>query len=255
MDPNSFDFDKSDIHIKYDVARKLPDDTMDLWMDEIQGLVVRDMKFIVDLGCGTGRFSEPLQKRFNATVIGIDPSDNMLNVARAKVRNDKIRFINGSSSSIPILHEVSMVFMSMCYHYFHHEIDEVIVELDRILEHGGYIIVRNTTKEDGADLRLFDFFPGAESSSAGRMPSEDTIIESMSKRFALVKSKVVTQRFANNREEYLSKIGERGLSSLKMLSDDQFEEGMSRLKRHMDESANVDDLLYEGIHLMVFQKA
>jgi len=64
MDPNSFDFDKSDIHVKYDIARKLPDDTMDLWMDEIHGLVTRDVKFIFDLGCGTGRFSEPLQKRF-----------------------------------------------------------------------------------------------------------------------------------------------------------------------------------------------
>ena len=31
--------------------------------------------------CGTGRFSENLQKTFNASVIGIDPSQKMLNVA------------------------------------------------------------------------------------------------------------------------------------------------------------------------------
>jgi ubiquinone/menaquinone biosynthesis C-methylase UbiE len=39
---------------------------------------------VLDLGCGTGRFSEALAAQFDAHVIGLDPSLKMLQVAREK---------------------------------------------------------------------------------------------------------------------------------------------------------------------------
>ena len=41
-----------------------------------------EMSLVIDLGCGTGRFSELLAAHFSAQVIGIDPSLKMLDQAR-----------------------------------------------------------------------------------------------------------------------------------------------------------------------------
>ena len=112
MNPNNFDFDRSDIHLKYNAARKLPDATVRLWMDEIAKSVAYKIDTIIDLGCGTGRFSEPLQRRFDADVIGVDPSEKMLGVAKSEISNGRIRFAPGNALSIPVNHTVSMVFMS-----------------------------------------------------------------------------------------------------------------------------------------------
>jgi len=44
---------------------------------------ISSSKRILDLGCGTGRFSAALRARFEAEVIGIDPSKKMLEQARS----------------------------------------------------------------------------------------------------------------------------------------------------------------------------
>ena len=79
------DYDKSTIPAVYDQARGLAPDVLQRWLD----LVARDARpaqgsLIVDVGCGTGRFCEPLAERFAARVMGVDPSEQMLEVARKK---------------------------------------------------------------------------------------------------------------------------------------------------------------------------
>jgi trans-aconitate methyltransferase len=42
------------------------------------------ISLVVDLGCGTGRFSEMLAAELGARVIGLDPSEKMIDQARRK---------------------------------------------------------------------------------------------------------------------------------------------------------------------------
>ena len=61
------DYDASAISTVYDEARGLAPERLQQWID----LVARDAaprkgSLIVDFGCGTGRFSEPLAERFCA---------------------------------------------------------------------------------------------------------------------------------------------------------------------------------------------
>lgn len=96
------DYDSSTIATVYDNARSLSAEGLDLWL----GLVARDASppegcLIVDLGCGTGRFSLPLAERFKAHVIGVDPSQKMLDEARKKRSTGRVEFRQAPAHALP----------------------------------------------------------------------------------------------------------------------------------------------------------
>jgi trans-aconitate methyltransferase len=69
------DYDATEIASTYDRGRDHGAEFLDLWMNVVSAHV-KDQRIetILDLGCGPGRFSQGLAARFDAKVIGIDPS-------------------------------------------------------------------------------------------------------------------------------------------------------------------------------------
>jgi ubiquinone/menaquinone biosynthesis C-methylase UbiE len=96
------DYDKTAIATTYDAARGYRPEAMRQWLDRVAAHAPRDLKLIVDLGCGTGRFTHPLAERFNARVIGVDPSTKMLEGARAKLSNGRVTFLQASAEGLPL---------------------------------------------------------------------------------------------------------------------------------------------------------
>jgi ubiquinone/menaquinone biosynthesis C-methylase UbiE len=72
------DYDKSNIAATYDEARGLTVVRQRRWRDLLAAHVERSrISLIVDLGVGTGRFSEILAAEFGARIIGLDPSEKV----------------------------------------------------------------------------------------------------------------------------------------------------------------------------------
>jgi ubiquinone/menaquinone biosynthesis C-methylase UbiE len=70
---------------RYDAARDLPAQTKALWLDAIKSSIsTQNIRKILDLGCGTGRFTVALAEAFGCPVAGIDPSEAMLRVATSQ---------------------------------------------------------------------------------------------------------------------------------------------------------------------------
>jgi len=66
----AMDYDKSDIASIYDEARTLTPERLGQWLDLLSTHIDRNaISLIIDLGCGTGRFSEPLAAHFGVRVI------------------------------------------------------------------------------------------------------------------------------------------------------------------------------------------
>jgi Methylase involved in ubiquinone/menaquinone biosynthesis len=66
-----------------------------------------------------GTLSQGLAARFDAKVIGIDPSEKMLDQARSKDPDHRIRYEAGRGESIPPPdNSIDLIFMSMIFHYF-----------------------------------------------------------------------------------------------------------------------------------------
>src|SRR5215469_14332310 len=69
------DYDESAIARIYDEARALTPERLRQWRDVLaMDIDCSRISAIVDLGCGTGRFTQLLATHFQAEVIGIDPS-------------------------------------------------------------------------------------------------------------------------------------------------------------------------------------
>src|SRR5690348_16249096 len=86
------DYDKSDIAKVYDAARRLSPEGLALWLDLLAKHVPPGTPRIVDLGCGTGRFTRALADHFIAHVTAVDPSEKMLEQARAQVVTPRVTF-------------------------------------------------------------------------------------------------------------------------------------------------------------------
>src|SRR6202022_3110737 len=81
----SMDYDQSGIATTYDEARALTPTRRRRWQRLLSAHVDRSaISLAIDLGCGTGRFSEMLAAEFGARVIGLDPSEKMVDQARRK---------------------------------------------------------------------------------------------------------------------------------------------------------------------------
>lgn len=223
-------------------------------MNAIREVIRTPVHTIIDLGCRTGRFCRALQTAFNTDVIGVDPSEQMLTVAQRSVGSARMRVVRGSAKEILVGERAGMIFMAMSFHYFQNEMSRVTRELDRVLGDGGFVVIPNNTREIVPLLKVFDFLPAARTASIERMPSEAAVIEKMGERFQLVAKRVVTQKYADDVDDYLAKISARGLSSLKMLDDREFFSGLESLKRYLKRVNDPKDFLSEEIGLFVLRK-
>ena len=227
VDYNSKGFGKT-----YVASRELPAETLSQWLDAIaEWMPPAAAPVIVDLGCGTGRFVEPLAQRFKAKVIGIDPAYDMLKEAKTQSTTPGVHHMCARAEALPICdNSVDLVFLSMVYHHLADR-DAALHEIRGVLCPGGRLIIRNATKENIKPLDWIAHFPEARELELRRIPTRADISgEVLAAGFRLCSQEAVTQVFAATYSEYYRKISMRSLSTLHLISDEAFAAGLRRLK-------------------------
>jgi SAM-dependent methyltransferase len=249
-----FDYDTSDLHLRYVEARRIAPQTMAMWLDAIARHVPgHEIRTIVDLGSGTGRFVAPLQQRFSAYVVAVDPSRNMLGVAAA-AHAPHCGYLQAAAGRLPLRDACAdLVFASMMWHHVPDK-PEAGREIARVLRAGGYLCVRTATLE-ALDSELYlRFFPSARKVNEAIMPSRRDLISCLEHcGLALTHHGVVRHPQNRSPREYAERVGLRGFSDLASISDAEFRSGMERLRRHcalipQDREVAVD------VDLFVFRK-
>ena len=216
----------------YAVSRELPTETLKQWLDAIARWVPPGAKpVILDVGCGTGRFTEPLAHCFASTVIGLDPACEMLGKAKAQFVTTDVYQICGRAEALPVRdNSIDLAFLSMVYH---HLADRscALRELGRVLPAGGRLIIRNATRENIEKLEWIVHFPEARELELRWIPVRAEVAgELRCAGFGLCAQEAITQTFAATYSDYYRKISMRSLSSLLLISDAAFEAGRKRLK-------------------------
>lgn len=245
------DYDQTDMPQNYDRGRSPPDGVLEMWLDRIAAAVAgHSISTIVDLGCGTGRFSERLSRRFNADVVGVDPSEKMLAQARAKPLSHRVTFVRGSGEEIPCATaSVEMIFSSMAFHHLRSP-GQVARECHRVLRDAGVVCIRNSTRERSSPYEAH--FPDYRR-ALEILPAKDEISDAFaSNGFALRRHEVVPHMMAKNLADLAEKAAFRADSTLQRLTDEDFETGLSKMRR---EAKGADEPAMIDIDLFVFAKS
>lgn len=105
----------------------------------IKDLNIKQNSKILDICCGTGDITKVTNKLYpTASVVGVDFSENMLNLAR--IKNPNNRFINASATNLPFNdNEFDFVTISFGLRNIENR-DKVICEIYRVLKDGGVFL-------------------------------------------------------------------------------------------------------------------
>jgi SAM-dependent methyltransferase len=218
------DYDKTEIATRYDKARALEPGTLRLWKNTLAAHVDQTLiSLVIDLGSGTGRFSELL-----AT------------------------YLRGEAESLPLQDGCAdLAFMSMVYHHFADPV-AVVQECHRVLRPGGYVCVRNSTRESEFPHR--HFFPAMERLIDSDLPSRLEIETAFTANgFGLVVCEVAIQTTAPNWPSFIEKTALRADSFLARLSDEDFQQGMAAM-RNQNHGIKEDEAVSEEIGWFVFTR-
>jgi len=186
---------------------------------------------ILDLGCGTGRFSEGLASRFAACVVGIDPSEKMLEQACRKQQRNGVRYQRAVAEAIPLVDgAVDMIFMSMSFHHFR-DPDRAARECRRVLRPDGILAVRTGTREQIQSYPYVPFFPGTRSMLEDVLPDRPGLCAVFERvGFRCVESQIVTQTIAPDWAAYADKLSAGADSVLARLSEDELGRGIDAIR-------------------------
>jgi ubiquinone/menaquinone biosynthesis C-methylase UbiE len=244
------DYDKTAIAATYDAARSYRPDIMARWLDLVASHLSSSPSLIVDVGCGTGRFTHPLAERFRqARVIGIDPSETMLASARSKLANGQVEFRQAPAEELPVADgSADVVFMSMMLHHLDDR-PRAARECARVLGSEGRLIVRNSTRDSLYPQKRF--FPGFQAIVDSQLPSRDEIVVMFERAgLPLEGYRLVPQPVAESWQELADKLALRADSFIVRLPQSAFEVGMAALRAHAERED--PQQVVEHIHFFAF---
>jgi SAM-dependent methyltransferase len=228
---------------------------MGLWLDAIaKHIPPNEIITILDVGCGTGRFAAGLANTFDANVIGFEPSLTMLSEAERNVVHPRVTFCNADAQRLPVNDQSAcMVFLSMVYHHIE-DPDLAAREFHRVLRPGGFVCIRNSTRDLLDRVPYLKYFPIGAEFNRRRLPSQhDVIVTMQNGNLSLQEHQVIEQVLADSAGEYRDKICRRALSDLAALSDAEFDAGVLRMSEAVDRN-ELSEPIIEPIDLFIFNR-
>lgn len=140
--------------------------------DFYAGVIGERPQLVADVGCGTGSFAIRLA-RAGHHVVGVDPSREMLRVARSRSGEELVRWIDGDATDLP---DEAFDSAIMSGHAFQNLLtdDQVLETLtavrDRLVPGGRFMFEsRNPAREAWTGWHSADGEPDVQQTSAGRI--------------------------------------------------------------------------------------
>jgi ubiquinone/menaquinone biosynthesis C-methylase UbiE len=185
---------------------------------------------VLDLGCGTGRFTPALARTFGGPVYGIEPSRQMRDIAVRSSAHPGVTYLAGSAEDIPL--PAASCDVVLMYLVFHHVRDRAagVAEIRRVLRPGGRVLIRSPFADRMPDLWWHRFFPRAVEIEKEMFPTTGQVEQAFSPAGLRVLSlDTVRERFADSMAEGAARLRLRAISTFEYLTEQETERGFAAL--------------------------
>ena len=187
----------------------------------------------LDVGCGTGQLALALAER-GAKVWGVDPSEEMLDVARAAVGR-RVGLKLGRAEELPFK---DAWFERVVLRLVVHLVDRprALPELARVLAPGGRATIATFTEGHFEWYWLTSVFPEVGEIDRKRFPTPEALeAELLDAGFATARTTTLRQRRSISRADALERIRGRYISTLRLLDEETYAAGLERAERELPE--------------------
>ena len=198
---------------------------------------------VLDLGSGTGIFAEAIAAWFDVGVVGVEPSGAMRQRALAKA-SERVFYLGGEAEHIPLRDQIcDCAWLSTVLHHVR-DCAACARELRRVLRPGARILIRSGFGDRLDGVRWLRYFPTARKVAAGRWPTVEVTIEIFTAAgFEFEALHPVPEIVAPSLSEYYERIAVRANSTLTLIDDDEFDQGIERLRQEAAAATATDPVV------------
>lgn len=193
---------------------------------------------VLDVGAGTGTLATALAERAACRVWAVEPSAEMLEVARRRVPRG-VGLKHARAEELPFR---DGWFERAVARLVAHLVDRprVFGELHRVLVSGGRLVVATFDDSHFGTFWLNRFFPSLEEIDSARFPRrEDLWRELEAAGFEGLRFERLSQRADLDRETALERIRGRYLSTFDLLPEREVADGTARAERELPERIEI----------------
>jgi len=250
------DVDYSDIARYYDKVRITSPDYLKFWSSKIAhyGSVDRNSR-VLDIGCGTGRFTLMLSKITKAEVYAIEPSEDMIGEAIRKDKKKRVDWNKGTAEKLPFSKEFfDCIYMTFVFHQIKNR-KKALAEIYRLLRPNGKCVFMTTSYAHIKRSPLY-MFPGLAAIDLARFPSLPEFKRILEKGgFRNVHYHL--DRYKDHRyvlDDYLKRVKSKHISTLSVLSKEEFVRGYEVFERRFKEKYQDYVDIPSGVYIVSGEK-
>jgi SAM-dependent methyltransferase len=230
--------DYEDISHYYDTVRGFGPEYYRGWLDNIfHHGDLEDREMVLDIGCGTGRYTVLMQQRSGRPMVGMDLAAGMLAKARAKTGNHvDLRLVRGDAEQMPFKDgSFDAATLILVVHHIE-DLAGMAIGIQRILAPGGRVLFM-TRDHDEIEASYIAMFPGVLEIDLARFPKVDRL-EAVLEDAGFTKvghHREVNPGFHMTRDQVMDKVDGRFISTLTLMSDEEFREAREVFSSRLEE--------------------
>jgi ubiquinone/menaquinone biosynthesis C-methylase UbiE len=234
----------------YGRGRALPETAIQTWVDVAAHHFREGSEPLLDLGAGTGRFLSSLAHGLKATVIDIEPAEDMRGQA-VELLCRHTALVAGTADRLPFASAAFRgAWISQVLHHIT-DLEACTRELRRIVVDRGRVLVRGLYGDLHSQWPLVRYFP-----SLAVVAHRFSSLQEMRRAFAVagfreLAHEKVEQVTAETGAEFYERTALRAYSGLALISDSEFNTGLELLRREIETHA-LPTPMTEVLDLVVF---
>ena len=185
-------------------------------------------KRVLDVGCGTGRFTERLAHE-GARVTGLDPSETMLAAARARTPKADITYVRGDANGALPAGPFDVVTAFYCIQYL--DVGPWCRAVKNVLVPGGAVAIATFPHRHFTENAYAIFFPSLPAVDMARFPSIPAL-RSMLRASGFARTNVYDRviEIVDEPKALIDRIERKYLSSFYLLPDSEFQAGVAAMR-------------------------